>query len=176
MAKWMMLLPPAIFAGLAVMFVLGMERRPGSELDTVLAGQTAPAVPVTGLPNVRLLTDADLRTGDVTVVNFWASWCQPCRAEHPVLKKMAASGIRVAGMNVLDSEADASNYLIRDGNPFFAVAADPRGRNRVEWGVTNTPETFIIDRDGTILFKFIGPLVGTDYETRFVPALEEAMK
>ena len=176
MAKWMMVLPPALFAGLAAMFWLGMERRPGSELDTVLVGREAPAVPQTALPGIALLTDADLRDGKVTVVNFWASWCPPCRAEHPVLKAMAADGIRVAGINMMDAEGDASAYLGREGNPFFALATDPKGRNRVDWGVTNPPETFIIDRDGTILFKFVGPLVGTDYESRFVPALESALK
>lgn len=176
MAKWMMVLPPAIFAGLAAMFYLGMDRRAGSELDTVFVGREAPAVPKTALPDVALLVDADLRKGQVTVVNFWASWCPPCRAEHPVLKAMAADGIRVAGINMMDAEADASGYLAREGNPFFALATDPKGRNRVDWGVTNPPETFIIDGNGVILFKFVGPLVGTDYETRFKPALEEALK
>ena len=79
-----------------------------------------------------LLTDAMLRDGKVTVVNFWASWCPPCRAEHPVLKEMAANGIRVAGINMMDDEEKAAAYLAEDGNPFFALATDPKGRNRVE--------------------------------------------
>ncbi len=112
----------------------------------------------------------------MTVVNFWASWCPPCRAEHPVLLEMQAEGIRVAGVNMMDKEEDALAYLEKDGNPFFALATDPQGRNRVEWGVTAPPETFIIDGDGTVLFKFVGPLVGSDYEARFKPALEEALK
>jgi cytochrome c biogenesis protein CcmG/thiol:disulfide interchange protein DsbE len=172
----MMAVPPVLFAGLAAVFWLGMERRPGSELDSVLVGKEAPLLPQTTLPGVTQLTDADLRAGKVTVVNFWASWCPPCRAEHPVLKEMAAKGIRVAGVNMMDADADASAYLDRDGNPFFALATDPKGRNRVDWGVTNPPETFIIDGDGTVLFKFVGPLVGTDYKARFVPALDEALK
>lgn len=171
-----MILPPVLFAGLAAMFWSGMQRENPGELKSVFIGKPAPVLPATGLPGIAQLTDADLRSGEVTVVNFWASWCPPCRAEHPVLLEMAASGIRVAGVNMMDKEADALAYLAEDGNPFFALATDPQGRNRVEWGVTAPPETFIIDGDGTVLFKFVGPLVGTDYEARFKPALEEALK
>ncbi|MFZ1468274.1 MAG: DsbE family thiol:disulfide interchange protein [Paracoccaceae bacterium] len=176
MSRWVMALPPVLFAGLALMFWLGMQRPPGSELDSTFIGQPAPVLPLTSLPGIAALSDADLRMGQVTVLNFWASWCPPCRAEHPVLTEMAARGIRVAGVNMMDAEADATAYLAREGNPFIGLATDPIGRNRVEWGVTNPPETFIIAGDGTVLFKFVGPLVGTDYETRFVPELEKALK
>ncbi len=177
MARWLMILPPVIFGGLVVAFAGGLlSGRSNQELDSVFIGKPAPVLPDTTLPGMRQLTAEDLRSGEVTVVNFWASWCPPCRAEHPVLKQMAEDGIRVAGVNMMDREADALAYLQREGNPFFAIATDPKGRNRVEWGVTNPPETFIIDGDGTVLFKFVGPLVGTDYETRFVPALAEALK
>lgn len=177
MAKWLLAVPPLVFAGLAAMFLVKMEdgRNP-QDLPSTFIGRSAPAVPATGLPGIAQLTDADLRKGEVTVVNFWASWCPPCRAEHPVLKEMQAKGIRVAGINMMDKEGDATDYLAEGGNPFFALATDPKGRNRVDWGVTNPPETFIIGGDGTVLFKFIGPLVGTDYENRFVPALAEALK
>jgi cytochrome c biogenesis protein CcmG, thiol:disulfide interchange protein DsbE len=175
MAKWLMVLPPVIFAGLAGLFYTGMMRDNPQDLPSVFIDRPAPAVPVTGLPGIPVLTDADLRSGEVTVVNFWASWCPPCRAEHPVLLEMAAKGIRVAGINMMDPEANALAYLADDGNPFFALATDPQGRNRVEWGVTAPPETFIIRGDGSVAFKFIGPLVGTDYERRFVPALEAAL-
>lgn len=172
---WLMALPPVIFAGLAAMFWAGMNRDNPEDVPSVFIGQPAPVVPGTGLPGVAQLTGADLRGGQVTVVNFWASWCPPCRAEHPVLMEMAAKGIRVAGVNILDKEADATAYLAREGNPFFALATDPQGRNRVEWGVTAPPETFIVGPDGTVLFKFTGPLVGTDYEARFLPALQAAL-
>jgi cytochrome c biogenesis protein CcmG/thiol:disulfide interchange protein DsbE len=132
-------------------------------------------VPGEALPGIPGLTDADLRTGEVTVVNFWASWCPPCRAEHPVLLEMQARGIRVAGVNMMDKAEDATAYLAEEGNPFFAIGFDPKGRDRVEWGVTAPPETFILRGDGTVAFRFIGPLVGTDYEARFVPALEAAL-
>jgi cytochrome c biogenesis protein CcmG/thiol:disulfide interchange protein DsbE len=175
MIKWLMVIPLVLFAGLASMFYFGMYRDGRGELQSVFIDRPAPVVPQAGLQGVPVLTDADLRTGEVTVVNFWATWCPPCRAEHPVLLKMAAEGVRVAGINIMDDDVKALEYLAEEGNPFFAVATDPRGRNRVEWGVTAPPETFIIRGDGTVAFKFVGPLIGTDYENRFVPALAEAL-
>lgn len=175
MVKWLLVLPPVLFLGLAATFYIGMYRENPGELPSVFVGRPAPVLPATGLEGVPLLTGADLRTGEVTVVNFWATWCPPCRAEHPVLLKMAADGVRVAGINMMDDDAKALAYLAESGNPFIAVATDPNGRNRVEWGVTAPPETFIIDGDGTVLFRFVGPLVGTDYQNRFVPALARAL-
>ena len=169
-----MVLPPFLFAGLAGMFYIGMYREGAGELPSVFIGREAPVLPTTGLPGGPALTDADLRSGEVTVLNFWATWCPPCRAEHPVLLEMAANGVRVAGVNMMDDDAKAVTYLAEEGNPFVGVATDPNGRNRVEWGVTAPPETFIIAGDGTVLLRFVGPLVGTDYETRFVPELEKA--
>lgn len=175
MSRWLMILPPVLFAALAALFLWGMERDNPSDIPSTFIDRPAPVLPQTALGDIPLLRPEDLRTGQVTVVNFWASWCPPCRAEHPVLKEMAARGIRVAGVNMMDDDAKALKYLEDDGNPFFAVATDPQGRNRVEWGVSAPPETFIIRGDGTVAFKFIGPLVGTDYETRFKPALEAAL-
>ena len=175
MARWLMLLPPVVFAGLATTFYVGMQRENPGQLQSVLIGRDAPTLPVTALPGIPVLTDADLRMGEVTVLNVWASWCPPCRAEHPVLMQMAADGVRVGGINIMDKDANAVAYLAEEGNPFIGVATDPNGRNRVEWGVTAPPETFILDGDGKVLFRFVGPLVGTDYETRFVPELEKAL-
>ena len=175
MGKWLMMLPPVLFIALAATFYFGMLRDNPQDLPSAFLDQPAPVVPTTGLTGVPLLTDADLRTGQVTVVNFWATWCPPCRAEHPVLLELAASGVRVAGINIMDDDAKASAYLAEEGNPFFALATDPQGRNRVEWGVTAPPETFIIRGDGSVAFRFIGPLIGSDYDRRFKPALDAAL-
>lgn len=170
-----MFLPPILFAGLAATFYIGMARDNPDGLPSTLIGKLAPALPDKPLSDFPLLSAADLTTGDVTLVNFWASWCPPCRAEHPVLKQMAAEGVRIAGVNFKDTETDATAYLTDDGNPFFALAYDPSGRTAIDWGVTAPPETFIIDGDGKVVLRFIGPLVGSYYEQTFVPALEKAL-
>ena len=87
---------------------------------------------------------------------------------------MQASGIQIIGVNLKDLARDASSYLNDDGNPFAAVAFDERGRTAIEWGVTAPPETFILDKDGVVLFRFAGPLIGSDFEQRFLPELEKA--
>ncbi len=175
MSRLLMIVPPLLFVGLALMFWVGMGRDNPDGLPSTRIGQMAPAVPAEGLPGYPGLTDADLRTGQVTLVNFWASWCPPCRAEHPVLTRMAADGIRVVGVNFSDNADAARAYLAEEGNPFLGIGFDPRARTAIDWGVTAPPETFIIGGDGTVLFRFQGPLVGSFYEQAFVPELEKAL-
>lgn len=172
--KPLMLIPPVIFAALAGLFAWGMTRDNPDELPSTRVGQQAPALPQETLPGVALLTVGDLRAGEVTIVNFWASWCPPCRAEHPTLIDLAAQGYRVAGVNFRDDAANAATYLAEQTDPFFAQGFDPAGRASIDWGVTAPPETFIVGGDGTVLFRFTGPLVGSDYEQRFLLALAQA--
>jgi cytochrome c biogenesis protein CcmG, thiol:disulfide interchange protein DsbE len=175
MNRILMLLPPLLFAGLALAFYIAMQRENPNDLPSTRIGQTAPAITPETLGDIPGLTDADLREGEITIVNFWASWCPPCRAEHPVLMQMQADGLRVAGVNIKDQAATATAYLEEESNPFFAMAFDPRGRTAIDWGVTAPPETFIVAGNGTVLFRFQGPLVGSDYEQRFLPALKAAL-
>lgn len=172
----LMALPPLLFAVLAAMFLWGMNRDDPDSLPSVFIGQPAPPLPGAALPGYPALTDADLRAGEITLVNFWASWCPPCRAEHPQLLALQAEGVRLAGVNFKDNAGDADKYLTGARNPFFAIAFDPAGRTAIDWGVTAPPETFIIGPDGTVLFKFVGPLVASDYEQRFLPALRKAQE
>ena len=172
----LMIIPPVIFAALAGLFAAGMLRDNADELPSTFVGQQAPGVPVEAVQGTAQLTDADLRAGEITIVNFWASWCPPCRAEHPVLLDLAAQGYRVAGVNFRDTQDQAVEYLNDEGDPFFATGFDLRGRVAIDWGVTAPPETFIVDGDGTVLFRFIGPLVGSDYEQRFLPELAKAVE
>lgn len=173
MGKWLMALPPVLFLALAGTFWWGMQRENAGEVPSVFIGRAAPAVGEAALPGIPGVTD--LTEGRVTVVNFWASWCPPCRAEHPTLKALSAEGIRVIGVNMLDREADALAFLGEQGNPFAGVVFDPRGRTRMDWGVTAPPETFILRPDGTVAFRFTGPMVGDDYTQRFRPELDKVL-
>lgn len=175
MAKWLMYVPPLLFAGLAAMFYVGMQRTDPTALPSVFIDKQAPALNAGVLPGYPGLSDSDLRSGKVTVVNFWASWCPPCRAENGTLKALAAEGIHVVGVNMMDRAEDAAAFLTADGNPFAAIAFDPKGKTRLDWGVTAPPETFILRGDGSVAYKFIGPMVGDDYLQRFRPELDKAL-
>lgn len=174
MAKWLMAVPPVLFLGLAGMFYAGMQRDNPDELPSVFVDRAAPALGAETLPGLPGVTAADLAQGRVVVVNFWASWCPPCRAEHPTLKALQAEGVPVYGVNMLDRQDDALAFLAENGNPFAGVVYDPKGKTRLDWGVTAPPETFILNGDGTVAYRFIGPMVGDDYEQRFRPELEKA--
>lgn len=178
MAKFspLMVLPPLIFAAFAALAYFGMQREDPQGLPSTRVGQQAPALPKQALKGYPTASDEMLRSGEVTLVNFWASWCPPCRAEHPRLLQMQADGLRIVGVNIKDQVSTASSYLEGQGSPFMAVPFDPHGRVAIEWGVTAPPETFIVDGNGTVLFRFAGPLVGSDYEQRFVPALRDALQ
>ncbi len=176
MTRALMFLPPLLFLAIAAAFYIGMQRDGGpGMLPSTFIGAPAPALGDQALPGVPLLTAEALRSGEVTLVNFWASWCPPCRAEHPVLMQMQADGLRIAGVNLRDKESQAQKYLSDLGDPYFAQVFDPRGRTAIDWGVTAPPETFIVAGDGTVLYRFQGPLLGTAFETRFMPALEAAL-
>lgn len=170
----MMIAPPLIFAAFVALALVGMYRDNPDGLPSTLVGQMAPGVPERGLVGFEQATPAMLAAGEVTVVNFWASWCPPCRAEHPKLLEMEAEGINIIGMNFKDTERAATKYLIDDDSPFSSVGFDPQGRTAIDWGVAAPPETFILDAEGTVLFRFAGPLIGSDYEQRFLPALQAA--
>lgn len=170
----LMILPPVIFAAFGAVAFWGLKQGP-ADLPSTFVGQPAPSVTPEALPGYPALTPELLASGQVSLVNFWASWCPPCRAEHPKLLELQAQGIPILSVNFKDKSEQALKYLSDEGNPFAAVAFDPQGRTAIDWGVTAPPETFIIDGDGTVLFRFAGPLVGTDYDVRFAPALEKAL-
>ncbi|UWR21318.1 DsbE family thiol:disulfide interchange protein [Sulfitobacter sp. S190] len=172
----LMLAPPLIFAGFVALAAVGMFRDDPDALPSTLVGQPAPGVPEKALEGFAQATPEMLSDGRVTLVNFWASWCPPCRAEHPKLLEMQADGIDIIGINFKDQASTATKYLIDDENPFVGVGFDPQGRTAIDWGVTAPPETFIVDGDGTVLYRFAGPLIGSDFEQRFLPELEKAMR
>ena len=113
----LMLIPPVAFAALAGLFFAGMQRDNPDELPSTFVGQQAPPVPDVGLAGTPTLTAEDLRSGEVTIVNFWASWCPPCRAEHPTLTALAEAGNPLFGINYRDQPAQALSFLEELGNP-----------------------------------------------------------
>ncbi len=171
----LMIAPPLVFAGFVVMAGVGMFRPNQDVLESTRIGKPAPAITTEALGEYPSVTAQDLKSGEVTLVNFWASWCPPCRAEHPTLLEMQAGGMSIVGVNFKDLARDAGGYLADDGNPFSAIAFDEKGRTAIDWGVTAPPETFILDKDGVVLFRFAGPLIGSDFEQRFMPELTKAL-
>ncbi len=172
--KPMMVAPPLIFAALAAMFYVGMSRENPDELPTALAGKAAPAVVVTTLGDKTTFADADLRTGEVTLVNYWASWCAPCRVEHPNLEKLAAQGLTIYGVNYKDKPENALKFLNELGDPYAAIGADTEGRMALDWGVYGVPETYVIDGNGVIVARHAGPVTQRVIDNTLMPAIEKA--
>jgi cytochrome c biogenesis protein CcmG, thiol:disulfide interchange protein DsbE len=177
-----LVLPLAIFAGLAMIFAFALATGDPSRVPSALIGRPAPAI---DLPALEGLTDgvrpvggfasADLASGQVSVVNFWASWCGPCVQEHPLLIALAQrTGVRVYGVNYKDQAAAARRFLGRYGNPFTAVGVDAHGRAAIEWGVYGMPETFVVDGKGRIVYKHIGPITAEGLAAKVLPAIEAA--
>lgn len=167
----LMILPPVAFAAFAGLFAFGMMRENPDELPTALAGQDAPPMTVAPLGNLPRLDDAALRDGHVKLVNYWASWCAPCRVEHPTLTQLAAEGLQIYGINYKDDPANALAFLAELGDPYVAVGADADGRTALDWGVYGVPETFLVDGEGRILMRVAGPVTQRVLDTRLRPAL-----
>jgi cytochrome c biogenesis protein CcmG/thiol:disulfide interchange protein DsbE len=169
-----MILPPVIFAGLAAMFYLGMQREDPDALPSVQIGREAPPVVLTELGGGAPFDDAVLREPGVKIVNYWASWCAPCRVEHPHLMALAAEGIPIYGINYKDDPAKAMAFLDELGNPYVALGADSTGRTAIDWGVYGVPETYVIDGDGKVVFRLAGPVTSMTLESQVRPAIESA--
>jgi cytochrome c biogenesis protein CcmG/thiol:disulfide interchange protein DsbE len=164
-SRLLFVLPALIFAALALLFVMRLYAGDPSRLPSALIGRQVPAFALAPLEGLQAdgrpvpgLSQGDLK-GQVTIVNVWASWCAPCRQEHPVLMDLArAGGARVVGINYKDNPENARRFLGALGNPFAAVGTDPNGRTAIDWGVYGVPETFVVGPDGTIRYKHVGPL------------------
>ena len=170
----LMIAPPLVFAGLAALFFVGMMRENPDELPSVLEGKPAPEVVVTQLGSEKPFEDKDIRQGGVKLVNFWASWCAPCRVEHPTLEKLAEEGVTIYGVNYKDDPAKALKFLEELGNPYVALGADAAGRMALNWGLYGVPETYVIDAQGNIVLRFAGPITERVLESTIRPAMAKA--
>lgn len=170
-----MIAPPAIFAAFVLLAAVGMFRDDPNGLPSARVGQTAPPVALDTLEGKATFDDATLRDGNLKLVNFWASWCGPCRIEHPNLIKLGQE-IPVYGVNYKDDPAKALAFLAELGDPYALSGADNAGRMALDWGVYGVPETYLIDGDGTILLRFAGPLTERALKSTLRPALEAAQQ
>ena len=170
----LMLAPLVIFAGFAGLALVGLGRDNPDELPSALAGKPVPAVELTPLGDAEPFTNKDLRDGEVSLVNYWASWCAPCRVEHPNLERLAGEGVTIYGINYKDKPGNALGFLKELGNPYAGLGADPQGRMALNWGLYGVPETYVIDGQGQIVLRFAGPITDRVMQTTIRPAIEEA--
>ena len=161
--------PLAIFLGLTVLLAVGLTLKP-REVPSPFIGKPAPAF---RLPQLKAgqpdFEPAQLK-GQVWVLNVWASWCAPCREEHPILVESARrKEITLVGLNYKDDPRNADEWLRRLGDPYEKIAVDRDGRVGIDYGVYGVPETFVIDRDGIIRMKHIGPLTEQVWKRDVLP-------
>ena len=181
--RWMMALPLVAFAALAAIFWFRLGNSDPSRIPSALIGHPAPP---TALPALEGLVnngaqvpglDPSVFEGKVSVVNVWASWCVPCHDEAPLLTELGRdSRLQIVGINYKDSPDNARRFLGRYGNPYGIVGVDANGRASIEWGVYGVPETFIVGRNGTIVYKLVGPVTADNINSVLKVEIDKALK
>ena len=172
-------LPVLIALILGAFFIWGLNpNRDPNAIPSVLISQPAPNFDLPAVEGVGvrgLSRDNLFGNSDPVVVNVFASWCVPCRAEHAVLTRMVErDGVRLFGINYKDKPEDERAWLENLGNPYERIGSDLNGRAGIEWGISGVPETFIVACDGTVLYRYVGPVVGAEAEEKFATALAHA--
>ena len=178
--RWLAV-PLILFLALAGLFYFALYAGDPSKLPSVLIGKPVPDFDLPALDGLRRdgqpvpgFGNEDLANGRVSVVNIWASWCGPCRLEHPLLMELQEKGVPVYGINYKDRASNARRFLGSLGNPYVAVGVDGGGRAAIDWGVYGVPETFVVDSKGRIAFKHVGPLTGDVMRDKLMPAIKAA--
>lgn len=167
-------LPLALFVALAVLFLVSLFSGDPQKLPTALSGKPVPQFslpPIEGIGAQDGLSDRDLSQGRPVLLNVWASWCGPCRDEHPDLMALKAAGVPIYGLNYKDLPDAALRFLNTLGNPYAKTGADRDGRVAIDFGVYGVPETFVIDAEGRILSRHAGPLDETFVTTVIYPVM-----
>jgi len=171
MKRLWFLIPLAAFIALAAVLAVGLRLDP-REVPSPLIGKPAPAFALTRLDDPAKTISRDELRGRMWLLNVWASWCAACREEHPLLMEFAKKrALPIYGLNYKDKRADATAWLARFGNPYDASLFDDEGRVGIDFGVYGVPETFLIDGQGVIRVKHIGPLTAQVIATKIEPLL-----
>jgi cytochrome c biogenesis protein CcmG/thiol:disulfide interchange protein DsbE len=179
----LMALPLLFFLGLAVLFWFRLGDGDPSRIPSALIGHPAPQTvlpPLAGLladgVQVPGLDPAILK-GRISLVNVWASWCVPCHDEAPLLTELSKDKrLQLVGINYKDTPDNARRFLGRYGNPFGVVGVDGNGRAAIEWGVYGVPETFIVGREGTIIYKLVGPITPDNVDSVLKAEIDKALR
>lgn len=170
--RWLIFVPPAVFGALVGLFYAGMFRDNPDQLPSTLVGRAVPQLALQPLGDNPVTTTEELGKPGLKLVNFWASWCAPCRAEHPFLVELEKQGLPIHGVNYKDKPDQALGFMAELGNPYATIGADASGRAAIEWGVYGVPETYLIDGEGKILLRHAGPITRQEYERSILPAIE----
>jgi cytochrome c biogenesis protein CcmG/thiol:disulfide interchange protein DsbE len=176
LARALYIVPVLALLALAVFFFVSLNGPPPDQLPSVLVDKPAPRVSLPALDAAtRAFTSADLASGHVSIVNVWASWCVPCRAEAPELQALAHQhGVALYGIVYKDTPEKARGFLDDVGNPFSRIDLDASGNAGIEWGIYGVPETFVIDGKGIVRLRYPGPIVGNILTDTILPAIEQA--
>lgn len=167
------LVPLGIFVVLAIFLAVGLQRNP-QEIPSPFIGKPAPAFTLTQLENANKNFSPQDMQGKVWLLNVWASWCGPCRAELPELLEFSKQGVApLVGLNYTDAREDGNKWLNQFGNPYQLSVFDGDGRVGIDYGVYGVPETFIIDKQGVIRMKHVGPVTAEVIKEKFVPLIKE---
>jgi cytochrome c biogenesis protein CcmG/thiol:disulfide interchange protein DsbE len=167
------LIPVALFFGILVFLYIGLGRDP-QYVPSPLIGKPVPTFKLPLLTNTDKTFSSEDFKGKVSLVNVWASWCVSCRYEHQLLVDLAnTTDVAIIGINYKDERADALQWLARLGNPYQATVFDYDGRVGIDWGVYGTPESFIVDTQGIIRYKHVGPLTAQDMQDKVMPMISE---
>ncbi|MGH6801666.1 MAG: DsbE family thiol:disulfide interchange protein [Methylocella sp.] len=177
--------PLVLFAALAALLVIRLFSGDASLLPSALIGRQVPAFvlpPVQGISEKPGFSDADLRQGKATLVNVFASWCVPCHQEHELIMRLSAdpallrAGVRVFGLAYKDEPKNIRRFLAEAGDPYVRIGADRKGRTAIDFGVYGVPETFVVTGDGTIAYRFPGPITEKSYRDVILPETEKALR
>ena len=167
------LIPLFLFLGLVVLFIFGLQNDP-RKVPSPFIDKPAPAFNLPTLHNADNMISVDDLKGQVSLINVWASWCAACRIEHPILVNAAKNNqLNMYGLNYKDKREDALQWLNQLGNPYIESAFDESGKTGIDYGVYGVPETFVLDKNGIIRYKHIGPVDQEQLETIILPLVKE---